>query len=237
MKFSRGADAYKDGELVMSFATTNEATAWLREHGWPRATRERVYDAATGLRKSAYGYEWRLTGDPKRAYGSARGDDRRLYRIWSDMKARVTDPSDKSYRHEGARGVRVCGEWIGYDGFRAWAESHGYGEGLILARRDLSGDYSPENCSWERPLLGRGHALTHLRRPVIRQDSDGRVTRYGSETEAAIALVDEGRGNPSGDIPMTVSNISCNLRRRSFSAYGSVWWYEGDEDAPKPDAE
>lgn len=237
MKFSRGVDAYRDGERVMSFATTKEAAEWLRGHGRPKATRGRVYDAASGIRKSAYGYTWKLTGRAKREYGSAKGDDSRLYRIWADIKARVTDPSDKSYKHEGAKGVRVCDEWAGYDGFRAWAETHGYDEGLILARRDLSGDYCPENCAWERPLLDRGHAMTHLRKPVIRRDAEGRVTRYGSETEAAIALIAEGRGNVRGDVTMTVSNIHCNLTRRTSVAYGSVWWYEGDEDAPGPSVE
>ena len=214
MKFSRGVDAYRDGELVMSFATTNEAAEWLREHGRPRATRARVYDAASGVRKSAYGYTWRLTGRPKREYGSAKDDDRRLYVIWSNMKSRVTDPRNDSYKHEGAKGIRVCDEWGSYDGFRAWAESSGYSEGLILARRDLAGDYCPENCAWERPLLDRGHALANQRKPVIRRDA-------------------EGRGNVRGDVTMTMSNIHCNLVRRTSVAYGSVWWYEGDEEAPK----
>lgn len=187
MKFSRGVDAYRDGELVASFPSTREAERWLREHGHPKATRGRVYDA--------------------------------------------------SYRHEGAKGVRVCDEWLGYDGFREWAESHGYADGLVIERRDLSGDYCPENCAWVSPLLDRGHAMPHLRKPVIRRDEEGRVTRYGSETEAAIALISEGRGNVRGNIAMTVSNIHCNLSRRTSVAYGSVWWYEGDEGAPEPDGE
>lgn len=237
MKFSRGVDAFLDGKLAASFQSTREAEGWLREHGHPKATRGRVYDAACGIRKSAYGYRWVLTGAPKRAYGTAKGDDRRLYGIWSNVKARVTDPHDASYRHEGAKGVRVCDEWLGYDGFREWAESHGYADGLVIERRDLSGDYCPENCAWVSPLLDRGHAMPHLRKPVIRRDEEGRVTRYGSETEAAIALISEGRGNVRGNIAMTVSNIHCNLSRRTSVAYGSVWWYEGDEGAPEPDGE
>lgn len=236
MKFSRGVDAYKDGELALSFATTKEAAVWLREHGRPKASRAIVYRAASGARKSAYGYVWRLTGEPKRRYGSAKSDDGRLYGIWGNMKSRIMDPRNDSYKYEGAKGVRVCDEWFGYDGFRDWAESHGYEDGLILVRHDLSGDYCPENCSWEKPLLDRGHALTHLMKPVIRRDGDGRVMRYGSETEAAIALIEEGRGNPRGDVTMTMSNIHCNLSRRTSTAYGSVWWYEGDEDAPEPNA-
>ena len=237
MKFSRGVDAYRDGVLEMSFATTKEAAEWLREHGRPKASRAIVYRAASGARRSAYGYTWKLAGRPKREYGSAKGDDQRLYGIWANMKSRVTDPLNDSYEHEGAEGVKVCDEWLGYDGFREWAESHGYADGMILARRDLAGDYCPENCAWERPLLDRGHAMTHLRKPVIRRDAEGRVTRYGSETEAAIALIAEGRGNVRGDVTMTVSNIHCNLARRTSVAYGSVWWYEGDAEAPSPSGE
>lgn len=62
------------------------------------------------------------------------------------------------------------------------------------------------------------------------------MSRYGSVTEAAIALVSEGRGNFRGDVGVTMGNICCNLKRKTSMAYGSVWWYEGDEDAPKPDA-
>lgn len=234
MKFSRGVEAYKDGELAMSFATTSEAADWLREHGRPKATRGRVYDAACGIRKSAYGFTWRLTGPEKRAYGSAKTDDKRLYKIWSRMKARVADPNDDSYQFEGGCGIEVCDGWQSYDGFKDWALASGYEEGRILARADLEKDYCPENCSWVDPLLGRGHALPHQRVPLVRRDERGVVTRYGSLTEAAIALVSEGRGHYLGDIFKTAGNIQSAAKGKSSIAYGSSWWYADDPDAPKP---
>lgn len=39
------------------------------------------------------------------------------------------------------------------------------------------------------------------------------------------------------DAAYSVSNIKRNLFLRTPVAYGSVWWYDGDEDAPRPDAE
>lgn len=234
MRFTRGVRAYRDGSFFMEWGSSREAAEWLRRHGKPKADRARVYGAASGLRKSAYGFTWELVGEGKREYGSAKDDDARLYRIWADMKAHVYDPSDGSYKHEGGAGIRVCDEWQGYDGFRAWAEEHGYSEGKVLMRRDLAGDYEPGNCSWDEPLLGSGYAAAHRRLPVIRRDKDGRVTRYGSETEAAIALVAEGNGNRNGNVKMTASNIWVCLKRKTSKAYGSAWWFEGDEDAPDP---
>lgn len=234
MKFSRGVEAYRDGELVMSFSTTSEAAEWLREHGRTNATRSGVYGAAWRASGSAYGFVWKLTGPAKRTYGSAKGDDKRLHKIWAKMKSKVTNSDDDAYEYEGGVGVEVCPEWQSYDGFRDWALASGYGEGKILARSDLGNDYCPENCSWVDPLLGRGHALPHQRKPVVRRDDDGVVTRYGSLTEAAIALVAEGRGNYRGDVVKTAGNVMLAAKGKTSVAYGSSWWYADDPDAPKP---
>lgn len=49
--------------------------------------------------------------------------------------------------------------------------------------------------------------------------------------------VSNGSARRREDAAYTVSNIKRNLFLRTSVAYGSVWWYEGDEDAPRPDAE
>lgn len=69
-----------------------------------------------------------------------------LYTKWCSMRRRCEEKSCKSYKYYGAKGIKVCEEWKDPEKFFAWAESHGYEEGLEIDRIDVKGDYCPENC-------------------------------------------------------------------------------------------
>lgn len=75
----------------------------------------------------------------------------RLYRIHVDMIRRCTQPQNKSYKYYGARGIKVCNEWLGNEGyirFRDWALKNGYKDNLTIDRINVDSDYSPQNCRW-----------------------------------------------------------------------------------------
>lgn len=87
-----------------------------------------------------------------KAYGKRRRKphrDHKLWRIWWGMKTRCYKQSNKMYKNYGARGTKVCQEWLdSYENFYDWSISNGYGEGLSLDRIDNNGNYEPANCQW-----------------------------------------------------------------------------------------
>lgn len=75
----------------------------------------------------------------------------RLYRIYNGMKQRCNNPNRSGYENYGGRGISVCDEWNKPDGLKAfaeWALANGYEDGFSLERKDVNGNYEPNNCCW-----------------------------------------------------------------------------------------
>lgn len=72
----------------------------------------------------------------------------RLYRTWTNMRARCNNPNEKKYQLYGGRGITVCEEWSTYQTFKDWALSNGYTDELTIDRIDVNGNYEPNNCQF-----------------------------------------------------------------------------------------
>ena len=75
----------------------------------------------------------------------------KLYNIYFNIKYRCYNSSHHEFHNYGGKGIRICDEWLGDDGFinfYNWAMSHGYEQGLTIDRIDSDKNYEPTNCQW-----------------------------------------------------------------------------------------
>lgn len=71
------------------------------------------------------------------------------YKSWAHAKSRTTNPSNKKFEHYGARGIKMCDEWL--HSFEAFFKDMGKkpSKNHSLGRIDVEKGYSKENCRWE----------------------------------------------------------------------------------------
>lgn len=75
-----------------------------------------------------------------------KGARTRTYSIWAGMVSRCTNSKAKDYKFYGAKGIRVCPQWMEFTTFLAdMGEAIG---DMTIDRLDSSKDYEPSNCQW-----------------------------------------------------------------------------------------
>jgi hypothetical protein len=87
-----------------------------------------------------------LKGNAQRTHGLSKTA---LFKVWCSMKNRCNRMKDPSFKDYGARGIKLCDEWMNdFQIFYNWCMYNGYKKGLSLDRKDNNGNYDPDNCRW-----------------------------------------------------------------------------------------
>ena len=113
----------------------------------------------------------KMAGDRTRTHGMS---ETPFYQVWRAMKMRCQNPSQKSYKDYGGKGISVCERWNKFESFYEdmW---NTFEEGLTIERIDIFKNYSPENCKWI---------------PRCQQNSNKRNSRIYTYNGESLNLVD-----------------------------------------------
>lgn len=109
-----------------------------------------------------------------------------LYVVWMGIKARCYNPTSKSYKDYGAKGIIMCEEWrYSFLAFKTDMEPT-YKKGLTIERDKNNLGYNKENCRWiPKSLQGRNRSMNKMTEESVKELR--KTFDEGGVTKAALA--------------------------------------------------
>ena len=136
----------------------------------------------------------------------------KIYKAYTGLKQRCTNPNNIAYKHYGAKGIKISEEFNTFEKFYEWSMNNGYKEGYDIHRLDSNKDYTPDNCKW---ISHSEHMKIHgklNKRPIQKIDP------VSGEILEEFKSVSEGR-KKYGD------HIKQALKNQNLIRYGYKWQY------------
>lgn len=108
-----------------------------------------------------------------------------IYYVYHDMLRRCNTPHRQSWGRYGGRGIKVCKEWLTFEGFYADMGDPPNTREFTLERKNLNRGYSKSNCVWaKRTRQNRNHTMCKLDWHKV--DAIRQLYRYGGMSMKAL---------------------------------------------------
>ena len=71
---------------------------------------------------------------------------KKLYAHYTEIKSSCYNKANRLYKYCGALGITLSDDWDNFNKFLYWALDNDYTEDKYVARKDMQGNFTPDNC-------------------------------------------------------------------------------------------